>query len=248
MYHTVQSRASLMGLGEDVDVATLAGEVRYVKQLYQWNRQTLQWLHNLEAKGVDTSAAKAELLRVDDELYPPMSQIAEAETELRNRSGALPGDLGFRWAGWEGTATTPPALPPAATPISEAEANAGGLSGAGEWVCYAVGAVMIGVGLFLGWTGIGLLAVAAGLALIATATVVHTPAGQDAIRNIGKSVGDVLRNTTKPLGDALFWIAIGLAGLWAFSSGRFNTRSQRGGSAASGRSTVRRRRLRSIRT
>ena len=106
MYHTVQSRASLMGLGEDVDTATLAGEIRYVKQLSQWQRQTLEWLRKLRAKGVDTSNAVAELMRVDDELYLPLSQIAEAETEWRYRNSAFPGDLGFRWDGWEGTATT----------------------------------------------------------------------------------------------------------------------------------------------
>ena len=229
MYHTIQSRRSLIGLGEDIDQATLAGQVRYVKQLYQWERTTLQWLHT-QPQSAKIINAQAKMLGLDDALYTPMTQITEADPE--HNPHPWPADQGFTWDGYQGTATTPPTLPPDATPLSQDEAEAG-LSGMGDYVCYIGAGLLIAAGLVLSLSGIG---IPLGLLLIAMGAVWSTgyaysqsANGYAAIQAAIKAGAQITGDISKKTGDAIFWITIGLAGLWAFSAGRFN--SQRGGSS-----------------
>jgi hypothetical protein len=225
--------------------ATVAGNVRYVLQLYQWTRQSRVWFNTMIAKAREAGKtdavnqgtdAMAKLGAFEGELAPYMQKIDDAMRELKGQGYSPPADWGYRWQGWQGDARNAPAPPPAATPISQEEAIADRLDGLGaassgggsSWWMNAVSGVLIGLGvaafaLFLA-TPIGWVALAGGIVLIGLGigtALMASPGVQDALRNaipdFGKGVGD-------GIGLAIPIVA-GLVA-WFMLSGRNSRRSR----------------------
>lgn len=206
-----------------------AGDVRYCKQLYVWTRQTRSWLYARLAAAVDANDQAASTIYTDRlnklsdvaiQLEPAMQKIDDAHRQ-DNPSWRRPTDFGdfYHYPGWQGDANNPPALPPESTSLS-AEQIALDNSGEGS-LLYKVGVVVLAIGAIALLTATAPLAFAAGAVIaglgalmIVTDRAIDTPAGQDAIRDVGKGINNAVQTSSivVPLivgGIALFLLSSG---------------------------------------
>jgi hypothetical protein len=205
--------------GPDPKALEEGGKVRYAKQLYQYSRQMRTWLYARRAERVNDPAGYAKctealnkLVALDNSLAPIMQKIADAERKA-NEQYRLPADWGFRWTGWEGTATTAPTPPPAPTPLTAAEAQQ---EGTPSYAMYALGAILVAAGVFLILTGVGsplgaLLFIVAGIG----AATIGTPGVQDMFRNAAPEFG---KNLGKEMGKSVLWLGLVGIGLYLFTA------------------------------
>lgn len=209
-------------------VAAMAGDVRYACQLYQWTRQSRNWLYNKRAvfqeaySNDNTLSAAADgivkctealnnLVALENQLEPEMQKIDTAARQ-NDPSWRRPADFGFRWDGWEGDQHNMPAQPPASTPVPE---GSDGLSGSGWLHGVAVAAVILGAVLIFTGVGalLGALLIAGAIIAELTYATAQTPAGQEAISKIGSGISNAITSV------GILSPALILIGIWLFTSG-----------------------------
>lgn len=196
----------------DPDALRVAGDVRYLCSLYQFMRQSRTWLYakRLAFQNAPESADAAlgyvkcnegfeRLTDLETQLEPEMQKI---DTVARKNDSAWrrPKDFGYTWPGSAGDATHAPTPPPAATPLTAAEAGiAPGLGSLAGWAL-GIGTALITAGIVVATAFaapvIGLLLVSIASILILLTVLGDTPGGQQAIKDVGKGVHDVLDNTS----------------------------------------------------
>lgn len=214
------------GTATDPRALKIAGDIRYCKQLEMWTRQTRAWFNQkLQlARDANNTAAKqaiatalADLIKVENQLAPSLQQIATAERQAMAAGNQPPAQWPLLWwDGWEGTAAKPPAAPPAARPLTADEVKNGlGAASSPSYFLYALGAVVIAVGIVIALP-LSISAIVLGIITMGIGSVLAmsgSAGGQEALK-------DTFNNISQPLGLMLPIIIGGAALLLLNGRGR----------------------------